>query len=76
VAEESPDSAAGDPDSKEMQQEEFQPAFAGPTAAVQSEMADSDDDGEAEKLKTRMATLSMCSPYRGTSAGHGQADGP
>jgi hypothetical protein len=51
VTEEPTDSASGDTDPKQVQQEDFQPAFAGPTTAVQTEMAGSDDDrqdGEGE----------------------------
>jgi hypothetical protein len=51
VTEESTDSASGDTDPKEVQQEDFQPALAGPTALVQYEMTGSDDDrqdGEGE----------------------------
>ena len=44
MAEEPTDSAAGDTDPEEVQQEEFQPALTGPTAPVKTEMANSDDD--------------------------------
>lgn len=51
VTEESTDSASGDTNSKEIQQEDFQPAVVAPTTPVQTEMANSDDDrqdGETE----------------------------
>jgi hypothetical protein len=51
VTEESTNSAARDTDSKQIQQEDFQPALGGSTTAVQAEMAGSDDDrqdGESE----------------------------
>jgi hypothetical protein len=44
VAEESTDSASGDTDPKQIQQEDLQPALARPAAAVQTEMANSDED--------------------------------
>jgi hypothetical protein len=44
VAKEATDSASGDPDPKEVQQKDFQPALAAPTTAVHSEMANTDDD--------------------------------
>jgi hypothetical protein len=39
VTEETTNSASGDTDPEEIQQEDFQPALAGPTTPVQSEMA-------------------------------------
>ncbi len=44
VTEESTDSASGDTDPEEIQQEDFQPALAGSTTPVQTDMAGSDDD--------------------------------
>src|SRR5215212_5474405 len=51
VTEESPNSASCDTDPKQIQQEDFDPALAGPATPVQPEMTGSDDhrqDGEAE----------------------------
>jgi hypothetical protein len=44
VTEEPTDSASGDTDPEQIQQEDLQPALAGPTTAVQTKMANSDED--------------------------------
>jgi hypothetical protein len=44
MAEEPTDSTSGDTDPKQIQQEDFQAALVAPTTAVQTEMANSDDD--------------------------------
>jgi hypothetical protein len=67
VTEEPTDSASGDTDPKQIQQEEFQPALAGPTTAVQTEMANSDDDrqdGEGEDPGRNAVHASLLERHR------------
>jgi hypothetical protein len=67
VTEESTKSASRNTDPKQIQQEDLQPALAGPTSPIQTEMTGTMITGKMEKLNTRIATLSIHSSPQDTS---------